>query len=131
MKTKEEVLEHLLTEGYTDKAIDKILGFMIAVGLKDINEVVRYKKGDLLFEYFYDWYNDNLPKEEEEEEEDCLLEFDYCPKCALNSLIEDTMERYASITWDDERLESRIEKQLFFLMDIQEMLEDKGCCSED
>lgn len=35
MKTREEVLNHLLENGYNKKAINKIVGFMVARELKN------------------------------------------------------------------------------------------------
>lgn len=83
MKTREEVLNHLLENGYNKKAINKICGFMVARELKTLDEKVKILKGDKNFEDFYRWYYDATPKVEE----DC-----YCPRCVLESLIEDITE---------------------------------------
>lgn len=86
MKTREEVLNHLLENGYNKKAINKICGFMVARELKTLDEKVKILKGDKTFEDFYRWYYDATPKVEEECDE-C-----YCPRCILESLIEDITE---------------------------------------
>lgn len=57
MKTKEQVLKHLMEVGYTKKAINRIMGFLIGKDLKTIDEQITYTKGDLPFEDFYKWYN--------------------------------------------------------------------------
>lgn len=57
MKTKEQVLQHLMEFGYTRKAIDRIMGFLLGQGLKTPDETITYLKGDLPFEDFYKWYN--------------------------------------------------------------------------
>ena len=45
MKTREEVLNHLLENGYNKKAINKICGFMVARELKTLDEKVKILKG--------------------------------------------------------------------------------------
>lgn len=82
MKTREEVLNHLLENGYNKKAINKICGFMVARELKTLDEKVKILKGDKTFEDFYRWYYNATPKAEECE--GCC-----CPRCILESLIGD------------------------------------------
>lgn len=57
MKTKEQVLKHLMEVGYTKKAINRIMGFLLGQGLKTPDETITYMKGDRPFKDFYKWYN--------------------------------------------------------------------------
>lgn len=57
MKTKEQVLKHLMEVGYTKKAINRIMGFLIGRDLKTMDEVIEYKTGENNFEYFMNWFN--------------------------------------------------------------------------
>lgn len=59
MKTKEQVLKHLMEVGYTKKAINRIMGFLIGKDLKTIDEQITYKKGEESFEYFMNWFGCN------------------------------------------------------------------------
>lgn len=59
MKTKEKVLKHLMEVGYTKKAINRIMGFLIGKDLKAIDEQITYKKGENNFEYFMNWFGCN------------------------------------------------------------------------
>lgn len=59
MKTKEQVLQHLMEVGYTKKAINKIMGFLIGKDLKTIDEQITYKIGENNFEYFMNWFGCN------------------------------------------------------------------------
>lgn len=59
MKTKEQVLEHLMEVGYTKKAINRIMGFLIGKDLKTMDEVIEYKTGENNFEYFMNWFGCN------------------------------------------------------------------------
>lgn len=62
MKTKEQVLKHLMEVGYTKKAINRIMGFLIGKDLKTIDEHITYKKGEESFEYFMNWFNSEEKK---------------------------------------------------------------------
>lgn len=62
MKTKEQVLQHLMEVGYTKKAINRIMGFLIGKDLKTIDEQITYKKGEETFEYFMNWFNSEEKK---------------------------------------------------------------------
>lgn len=62
MKTKEQVLKHLMEVGYTKKAINRIMGFLIGKDLKTMDEVIEYKKGEESFEYFMNWFNSEEKK---------------------------------------------------------------------
>ena len=76
MKTKEEILDHLKTEGYGDYAQAKILGYLIGAGIKEEPEKIILKKGMGEWTHFWSWLN-------EEEEEAC----NKCPLCEwLNEL---------------------------------------------
>lgn len=59
MKTKEQVLKHLMEVGYTKKAINRIMGFLIGKDLKTIDEQITYKKGENDFEDFKLWFDCN------------------------------------------------------------------------
>lgn len=124
MKTREEVLLHLSLNGYTNDAIGRICGFLVARELKTLNEVIKYKKGDKSFEDFYRWYYDSDVKKDEccngGEVESNSDSIEYCPICVLNTLIEDTIERLEMCAtlpcmYD---LVDRYDKQLAFLYDI-------------
>lgn len=69
MKTKEEIIEHLQKVGYTAHTISKITGWMIGAGLKEPNEIIKYKKGLNEFDSFWAWLNDESDDELTEEEE--------------------------------------------------------------
>lgn len=117
MKTREEVLNHLLENGYTKNAISHILGFMVARELKTVDEKVRYLKGDGSFEDFFRWYNDcDAPIVEDE-----TLDIEYCPKCVLNTLMADIAKfieyDIANEEWD---LLDRHMAQMTFLLDLCE-----------
>lgn len=126
MKTREEVLDHLLKNGYENEAINKIMGFMVAKELKQVDEVVAIKKGKLIFDDFYKWFNGNGV---EEKECGCECECDYCPTCVIESLIEDCLDRLEwEMRWfpylNVEKVQ-RIKNQLAFLYDIY-VLEEEG-----
>ena len=115
MKTREEVLNHLLENGYTKNAINHILGFMVARELKTLDEKVKYLKGDKSFDDFFRWYNDcDAPKDE-------CSEVEYCPKCVLESLIDDIAK---FIEYDIEQEEWELLErhliQMTFLLDLCE-----------
>ena len=56
MKTLEEVKKHCFKNGYSKEAMFKICGWLVAKGLKEAKEVVRYKVGNLTFEDFLEWF---------------------------------------------------------------------------
>lgn len=115
MKTREEVLNHLLENGYNKKAINKICGFMVARELKTLDEKVKILKGDKTFEDFYRWYYDATPKVEECEE--CC-----CPRCILESLIEDiTNMLLLDMEMGKDELVERRAMQLDFLLSLKEV----------
>lgn len=55
MKNKEQILEHLLEVGYTDKAIVQICAYLIGAGVKKRAEVLKIRKGDADFDDFLVW----------------------------------------------------------------------------
>ena len=57
MKTKEQVLEHLANNGYAPYASEKVMGFLLGNGIIEKKEVVTFRKGNLLFDDFYEWFN--------------------------------------------------------------------------
>ena len=62
MKTKEEILEHLLKNGYDDTAINKICGWMCGMKLKAIDETIQVKLGRNNFKDFISWYETDFLK---------------------------------------------------------------------
>jgi hypothetical protein len=57
MKTKEQVLEHLAKNGYAPYASEKVMGFLLGNGIIEKGEKVTFRKGNLLFDDFYEWFN--------------------------------------------------------------------------
>lgn len=57
MKTKEQVLEHLANNGYAPYASEKVMEFLLGNGIIEKGELVTFKKGNLLFDDFYEWFN--------------------------------------------------------------------------
>lgn len=64
MKTKNQVVEHLKTVGYSRVAINKIMGFLIGNGQKEMCEVMEFLPGDGTFENFIDWYQSEVEEPE-------------------------------------------------------------------
>lgn len=65
MKTLEEVKAHVYENGYTEKAMEKICGFLVGAGIKDEGESLHYKKGDGIWDDFKKWYDNELPTNED------------------------------------------------------------------
>lgn len=102
MKTKEQVIAHLKENGYTKKALCKILGFLIGAGLKEENEEFYVKtSGDLKWNDFWSWW---VTEEEEPDAEDILL-----------SILEDIADRYSET--NDENKKKRYEAQISWLIE--------------
>lgn len=59
MKTLEEVKGHIYEVGYTEKAIERICGFLIGKELKRENELLRFCKGENEFSDFLNWFKDS------------------------------------------------------------------------
>jgi|GEM_PF-3865891 len=57
MKTKEQVLEHLANNGYAPYTSEKVMDFLLGNGIIEKKEVVTFRKGNLLFDDFYEWSN--------------------------------------------------------------------------
>lgn len=94
MKTKEEVIQHLVEcEGYTTDARTKISGFLIGNGMKEPKEGLLIKKGVLDWQDFYDWFT----YEPEEEEEEPITMGDVLEVCSV-------MEFVRSVGWHKEAL---------------------------
>lgn len=55
-KERAEVLKHLENTGYSRHAMNKIAGFLIGAGLKDVDEAIVIAHGKGTFDDFYDWY---------------------------------------------------------------------------
>ena len=96
MKTKQEVIEHCKTNGYTKGAICKITGFLIGNGMKEVDEMILVKKGNLVFEDFIEWFN--------EEEEN-----------PLQTIMDDICANIENAK--DGKLRKRYEAQLLFMME--------------
>lgn len=58
-KTMSEIRRHCLCNGYSEYAMCKICGFLIAKGLKSNEEKISYKKGNHKFEDFIKWFEGN------------------------------------------------------------------------
>lgn len=60
MKTLEEVNKHLLEVGYTHKALDRIVSFLIGAGVLEAKDYeIECIDGDNDFQDFLNWYNSN------------------------------------------------------------------------
>ena len=57
MKSKDEIKDHLLREGYDSETIAKICGWLIGRGIKDIDERIQIKRGLNDFHHFIKWYD--------------------------------------------------------------------------
>lgn len=59
-KERNEVLNHLanLSIGYSDEASQKIVGFLLGIGILQRGERVEVSIGDNEFPFFYDWFYD-------------------------------------------------------------------------
>lgn len=97
--TIEEVREHCATNGYTDAAISKIMGFLIGAGLKGDSEVIKTRRGECTWDDFYRWV-----KGEEVEEEH--------PLCTL---LNDLTTRIKTVK--NEKKREKLQRQLDFLVE--------------
>lgn len=65
MKTLEEIKKHLLRFGYTNDDKYRICGWLVAKGIKDINETLIFREGTHTIEDFIGWFEngnaDNKP----------------------------------------------------------------------
>lgn len=121
MKTRNEVLRHLLENGYSKKAINKIVGFMVAKELKALDEVVKILKGDGTFDDFFKWYHscDTTPSEMSNKGG---VEINYSSSDVIDSLIHDVLERllFTISVHHNPNLIHRYESQLVFLMEMRQ-----------
>ena len=62
MKTKEQILEHLKTNGYEDFATAKILGYLLGANIVEKGEEVIFLPGRNVFEDFFKWLNEEPKK---------------------------------------------------------------------
>lgn len=111
MKTKEEIIEHLQEVGYTAHTISKITGWMIGAGLKEPNEIIKYKKGLNEFDLFWSWLNDEDKEDDSELTEDERL---------IASLLIDVMENadFSDVTMTLRKL--RFLTDLFYALEQDE-----------
>lgn len=58
MKSKEDVLEHLLNNGYDKMSIAKIMGFLIGFGYKEEDEKIKFRVGSRSWSDFWSWFNE-------------------------------------------------------------------------
>lgn len=97
MKTRQEILEHLVTTEYTALSVAKIMGFLIGKDIKTPDEefyVIINDEAGHTFSHFFAWFND---------EDFCD---DSCGDCALCSIINDIATRL-------ERAETEEDKELY------------------
>lgn len=66
MRTKEEVVKHLSENGYTVKALNRILGFLVGVGVKEFDEELLVKHGINHWEDFYEWWKNEVVDNEDD-----------------------------------------------------------------
>lgn len=86
MENVKDIKAHLMNEGYTDVALNKILGFAIGMGLKAEDEKWLVQHGENSWEHFWEWYTkDEEPVADDEEEYELTDEEEEI----LLSLIED------------------------------------------
>lgn len=55
MKTKEEVLKHLAETGYTMKAMNRIFGYLLGIGMIENDEDINIKHGEHKWADFLTW----------------------------------------------------------------------------
>ena len=63
MKTKEEVIEYLKENGHTPACLNRILGFLVGDGVKEFDEKIIIKYGDLTWDDFYEWWESESEEE--------------------------------------------------------------------
>lgn len=99
MKTREEVEGHLKSTGYSKKAVNRILAFLVGAGVKEFDEQMIVKYGDGTWAEFYEWWNNE----------------DECEDCRLCSLIEYLIEQHNAC--EDEKKKDEIGGHIEFLID--------------
>ena len=119
MKSKRKVFEHLGEVAYTKNAANRIMGFLLGVGVIEKGEVVEFKNPEddeprYNFDNFYSWF--------ENEEEELAI---------FGSLIEDLTDAQQEARAEgDMATFKRVTEQLMLLLedygnDILEMEEDE------
>lgn len=104
MKTFEEVKKHVCNNGYNSLAISKIEGFLIGIGILKGEYEIDYLIGELGFEEFMNWFNnehqeqDKTTKQEPQHDVDCTPKnideaFEELRK-AVNHMYDDLHKRY-------------------------------------
>ena len=99
MRTKKEVEKHLRENGYTVKALNRILGFLIGTGIKENSEELLIKHGCGHWEDFYKWWNNE----------------DECDDCVFYDLMDYLCEQYNKSTKEEEK--EQISRYIEFLTD--------------
>lgn len=99
MRTRLEVEKHLRENGYTVKALNRILGFLIGTGIKENDEGLLIKHGCGHWEDFYEWWNNE----------------DECDGCVFCDLMDYLCEQHNKSTNEDEKEE--ISRYIEFLID--------------
>lgn len=110
MKTKKQVLDHLMTTGYSPSAITKIMGFLIGNGTKTITEGVRYIRGNGTFAEFMEWY------QKDEEPKPTVEATDNCPVCNMFERVISALN-IASENGDDEVV-AELEEVIDIMVDL-------------
>ena len=108
MRTREEVLEHLMKVAYSKEAMPRLMGFLVGAGLKTNEEQFKVVYGASTFEDFLNWYNN---------EDVC----DGCD-CILCSIINDIATRLEHA--DDDEIAAYYAEQLAFLLDAFGLVDD-------
>ena len=125
MKSKRKVFEHLGEVAYTKNAVNRIMGFLLGVGVIEKGDVVEFKNPEddeirYNFDHFYEWF---------ENEEDDLAVF--------GTLIEDLADaQQEALAEDDMETFNRVTEQLMLLLedygnDVLEMEEEAEEEKED
>lgn len=109
MKTREEVLEHLMKVAYSREAMPRLMGFLVGAGIKTNEEQLKVVYGASTFEDFLSWYNG-----EETTCDDC--------NCVLCSIINDITKRLEDA--EDDFLVAYYAEQLAFLLDAFGLVDD-------
>ena len=99
MRTRLEVEKHLRENGYTVKALNRILGFLIGTGIKENDEELLIKHGDGTWAEFYEWWKNE----------------DECNDCVFCDLMDYLCEQHHKSTNEDEKEE--ISRYIEFLID--------------
>jgi hypothetical protein len=99
MKSKEDVLEHLLNNGYDKMSIAKIMGFLIGFGYKEEAEKIKFRVGSHSWSDFWSWFNEE-------------------PQSVIHELISELYLAYE--LEDDERKRVKLATQIEALKDVIE-----------